>query len=117
MVKGTITRIEPYGAFVKLDSSSNPFNNNHHTLTGLAHISQITTLKRINCPSEIVQLDETCHAIVLEYYIDDMKRPPIAFYFLRIRAVTSMLTSRVITFLSRTVHTTCPVFKRVFLAS
>ena len=71
VVKGKVSRIEPYGAFLTLHPP---------TYVGLAHISQIAPDKsrRIENPQEIVTLGEEFHAVVLEVYMDDRNKEKIS---------------------------------------
>ena len=54
-VSGTISRVEPFGAFVELSSG----------IDGLAHISELGADKRVNHPSEVVKIGEKVEATVL----------------------------------------------------
>lgn len=61
-VKGTVTNIMSYGAFVKLEDG----------VEGLVHISEMSWTKRINHPSEVVSIGEEVEVVVLE--IDQNKQ-------------------------------------------
>jgi len=61
-VKGTVTNIMSYGAFVKLEDG----------VEGLVHISEMSWTKRINHPSEVVSIGEEVDVVVLE--IDQNKQ-------------------------------------------
>ncbi len=55
-LKGTITNIMTYGAFVKLEEG----------VEGLVHISEMSWTKRINHPSEMLSVGEEIEVVVLE---------------------------------------------------
>ncbi|MEM9414683.1 MAG: 30S ribosomal protein S1 [Planctomycetota bacterium] len=55
-VKGTVTNIMSYGAFVKLEDG----------VEGLVHISEMSWTKRINHPSEVVSIGEEAEVVVLD---------------------------------------------------
>jgi small subunit ribosomal protein S1 len=55
-VKGSVTNIMSYGAFVKLEEG----------VEGLVHISEMSWTKRINHPSEMVSVGEEIEVVVLE---------------------------------------------------
>ena len=55
-VKGTVTNIMSYGAFVKLEEG----------VEGLVHISEMSWTKRINHPSELVSIGEEAEVVVLD---------------------------------------------------
>ncbi|NNM89166.1 MAG: 30S ribosomal protein S1 [Phycisphaerae bacterium] len=55
-LKGTITNIMTYGAFVKLEEG----------VEGLVHISEMSWTKRINHPSEMLSVGEEIDVVVLE---------------------------------------------------
>lgn len=55
-VKGTVTNIMSYGAFVKLEEG----------VEGLVHISEMSWTKRINHPSEVVSIGEEAEVVVLD---------------------------------------------------
>ncbi|PCJ58479.1 MAG: 30S ribosomal protein S1 [Planctomycetota bacterium] len=57
---GTIVNIVPYGAFVKLDSG----------IEGLVHISEMSWTKKINHPSEILELNQEVNVIILDVKAD-----------------------------------------------
>jgi len=54
-VKGTVVNVMNYGAFVKLEDG----------IEGLVHISEMSWTKRINHPSEVVQLGDEVEVVVL----------------------------------------------------
>jgi len=55
-VKGQVTNIMSYGAFIKLEEG----------VEGLVHISEMSWTKRINHPSEMVSVGEEIDVVVLE---------------------------------------------------
>jgi len=55
-VKGMVTNIMSYGAFVKLEEG----------VEGLVHISEMSWTKRINHPSEMVSIGEEVEVVVLD---------------------------------------------------
>lgn len=55
-VKGRVVNIVPYGAFVEIEKG----------IEGLIHISELSWIKRINHPSELLKLDDEIETIVLE---------------------------------------------------
>jgi len=55
-VRGVVTNIMPYGAFVKLEDG----------IEGLVHISEMSWTRRINHPSELVSVGEEIDVVVLE---------------------------------------------------
>ena len=55
-VKGAITNIVSYGAFVKLEDG----------IEGLVHISEMSWTKRINHPSEMISVGDEVDVVVLE---------------------------------------------------
>ena len=54
-VQGTVVNVMSYGAFVKLEDG----------IEGLVHISEMSWTKRINHPSELVQIDDQVEVVVL----------------------------------------------------
>ncbi|MGB5774399.1 MAG: S1 RNA-binding domain-containing protein [Sedimenticolaceae bacterium] len=54
-VSGTISRVEPFGAFVELTPG----------IDGLVHISELAADKRVNHPSEVVKIGDKVEATVL----------------------------------------------------
>ena len=55
-VRGSVTNIMSYGAFVKLEDG----------VEGLVHISEMSWTKRINHPSELVSIGEEADVVVLD---------------------------------------------------
>lgn len=54
-VRGTITRLQPFGAFVEIAPA----------VEGLVHISELGTGRRINHPKEVVSVGQAVEAVVL----------------------------------------------------
>jgi len=54
-VKGNVVNILPYGAFIELEKG----------IEGLVHISELSWTKKINHPSEVLQVGDEVEAIVL----------------------------------------------------
>jgi len=54
-VKGEVVNITPYGAFVKIEEG----------IEGLVHVSEMSWTKRINHPSEVVNVSEPVEVVVL----------------------------------------------------
>ena len=61
-VKGTITRLQPFGAFVEIAPA----------VEGLVHISELGANRRINHPKEVVSVGQEVEAVVLS--LDHEKR-------------------------------------------
>jgi small subunit ribosomal protein S1 len=61
-VKGTITRLQPFGAFVEIAPA----------VEGLVHISELGAGRRINHPKEVVSVGQAVEAVVLG--VDSEKR-------------------------------------------
>jgi small subunit ribosomal protein S1 len=55
VVHGTVVNVMSYGAFVKLEEG----------IEGLVHISEMSWTKRINHPSELVQIEDAIDVVVL----------------------------------------------------
>jgi small subunit ribosomal protein S1 len=54
-VKGRVTKLLPYGAFVELERG----------VEGLVHVSELSWVKRITRPSDVLHLDQEIEAVVL----------------------------------------------------
>ncbi|MBA3500265.1 MAG: S1 RNA-binding domain-containing protein, partial [Deltaproteobacteria bacterium] len=61
-VKGTVTRLQPFGAFVEIGPG----------IEGLVHISELGANRRINHPKEVVAVGQEVEAVILQ--IDPEKR-------------------------------------------
>ena len=57
VVKGTVTKLTEFGAFIELEEG----------IEGLAHISEFSWVKKINKPSEIVNIGDVVECMVLGY--------------------------------------------------
>ncbi|MEE2622888.1 MAG: 30S ribosomal protein S1, partial [Verrucomicrobiota bacterium] len=62
-VKGRITKLLPYGAFVELERG----------VEGLVHVSELSWVKRITRPSDVLELDKEIEAVVLGISIEEQK--------------------------------------------
>ena len=62
-VKGKITKLLPYGAFVELERG----------VEGLVHVSELSWVKRITRPSDVLELDQEIEAVVLGISIEEQK--------------------------------------------
>ena len=56
-IRGEVTNIMSYGAFVKLEEG----------VEGLVHISEMSWTKRINHPSELVSIGEEAEVVILDF--------------------------------------------------
>jgi small subunit ribosomal protein S1 len=59
-IKGTITRLQPFGAFVEIAPA----------VEGLVHISELGAGRRINHPKEVVSVGQAVEAVVLAVDLD-----------------------------------------------
>jgi small subunit ribosomal protein S1 len=62
-VKGKITKLVPYGAFVEVAEG----------VEGLIHVSELSWTKRITRPSDVLELGQDVEAVVLGINIDEQK--------------------------------------------
>ena len=62
-VKGRITKLLAYGAFVELEKG----------VEGLVHVSELSWTKRITRPSDVLSLDQEIEAVVLNISVDEQK--------------------------------------------
>jgi small subunit ribosomal protein S1 len=62
-VKGKVTNLVPYGAFVQIDEG----------VEGLIHVSELSWTKRITRPSDVLSLGQEVEAIVLGVNKDEQK--------------------------------------------
>jgi small subunit ribosomal protein S1 len=62
-VKGKITKLVPYGAFVELEQG----------VEGLIHVSELSWTKRITRPSDVLTVDQEVEAVVLAVSKDEQK--------------------------------------------
>ncbi|MCD8271187.1 30S ribosomal protein S1 [Akkermansia sp.] len=64
-VKGRVTKLLPYGAFVELEKG----------VEGLVHVSELSWVKRITRPSDVLKLDQEIEAVVLSISVKEQKIP------------------------------------------
>ena len=62
-VMGKFTKLLPYGAFIEMESG----------VEGLVHVSELSWVKRINRPSDVLELDQEIKAVVLGISIEEQK--------------------------------------------
>ncbi|WP_343076039.1 30S ribosomal protein S1 [Haloferula luteola] len=62
-VKGKVTKLLPYGAFVEIERG----------VEGLVHVSELSWVKRITRPSDVLELDQEIEAVVLGISIEEQK--------------------------------------------
>jgi len=62
-VVGKVTKLLPYGAFIEMESG----------VEGLVHVSELSWVKRINRPSDVLELDQEIKAVVLGISIEEQK--------------------------------------------
>ena len=62
-VKGRVTKLLPYGAFVELEKG----------VEGLVHVSELSWVKRITRPSDVLKLDQEIEAVVLSFSVKEQK--------------------------------------------
>lgn len=62
-VNGRVTKLLPYGAFVELEKG----------VEGLVHVSELSWVKRITRPSDVLKLDQEIEAVVLSISVKEQK--------------------------------------------
>ena len=62
-VKGRVTKLLPYGAFVELEKG----------VEGLVHVSELSWVKRSTRPSDVLKLDQEIEAVVLSISVKEQK--------------------------------------------
>ncbi len=62
-VKGRVTKLLAYGAFVELERG----------VEGLVHVSELSWVKRITRPSDVLSLDQEIEAVVLNISVEEQK--------------------------------------------
>ncbi len=62
-VKGRVTKLVPYGAFVEIERG----------VEGLIHVSELSWTKRISRPSDVLELDQDVDAVVLGISKEEQK--------------------------------------------
>ena len=62
-VRGKVTKLLPYGAFVEIEKG----------VEGLVHVSELSWVKRITRPSDVLEIDQEIEAVVLGISIEEQK--------------------------------------------
>lgn len=62
-VAGKVTKLLPYGAFIEIEKG----------VEGLVHVSELSWVKRITRPSDVLELDQEIKAVVLGISIEEQK--------------------------------------------
>jgi small subunit ribosomal protein S1 len=62
-VVGKVTKLLPYSAFIEMESG----------VEGLVHVSELSWVKRINRPSDVLEIDQEIKAVVLGISIEEQK--------------------------------------------
>jgi small subunit ribosomal protein S1 len=62
-VRGKVTKLLPYGAFVEIERG----------VEGLVHVSELSWVKRITRPSDVLELGQEIEAVVLGISIEEQK--------------------------------------------
>ncbi|MFC5049750.1 30S ribosomal protein S1 [Rubritalea spongiae] len=62
-VKGKVTKLLPYGAFIELERG----------VEGLVHVSELSWVKRITRPSDVLEIGQEIEAVVLGISIEEQK--------------------------------------------
>ena len=62
-VKGRVTKLLPYGACVEVEKG----------VEGLVHVSEVSWVKRITRPSDVLKLDQEIEAVVLSISVKEQK--------------------------------------------
>ncbi len=62
-VRGRVTKLLPYGAFVEIERG----------VEGLVHVSELSWVKRITRPSDVLELGQEIEAVVLGISIEEQK--------------------------------------------
>ena len=62
-IKGKVTKLLPYGAFIEIEKG----------VEGLVHVSELSWVKRITRPSDVLELDQEITAVVLGISTDEQK--------------------------------------------
>lgn len=62
-VKGRVTKLLPYGAFIEIEKG----------VEGLVHVSELSWVKRITRPSDVLEMDQEIVAVVLGISIEEQK--------------------------------------------
>ncbi|MDB4408559.1 30S ribosomal protein S1 [Akkermansiaceae bacterium] len=62
-VAGKVTKLLPYGAFIEIEKG----------VEGLVHVSELSWVKRITRPSDVLEIDQEIKAVVLGISIEEQK--------------------------------------------
>ncbi|MEJ6578842.1 MAG: 30S ribosomal protein S1 [Akkermansiaceae bacterium] len=62
-IKGKVTKLLPYGAFIEIEKG----------VEGLVHVSELSWVKRITRPSDVLELDQEITAVVLGISTEEQK--------------------------------------------
>ncbi|MGB0292755.1 MAG: 30S ribosomal protein S1 [Luteolibacter sp.] len=62
-VKGQVTKLLPYGAFIEIERG----------VEGLVHVSELSWVKRITRPSDVLEIGQEIQAVVLGISIEEQK--------------------------------------------
>ncbi len=62
-VRGKVTKLLPYGAFIEIEKG----------VEGLVHVSELSWVKRITRPSDVLEIDQEIEAVVLGISIEEQK--------------------------------------------
>ena len=62
-VKGRVTKLLPYGAFIEIERG----------VEGLVHVSELSWVKRITSPSDVLDIGQEIEAVVLGISIEEQK--------------------------------------------
>lgn len=62
-VKGRVTKLLPYGAFIEIEKG----------VEGLVHVSELSWVKRITRPSDVLEIGQEIKAVVLGISIEEQK--------------------------------------------
>lgn len=62
-VSGKVTKLLPYGAFIEIEKG----------VEGLVHVSELSWVKRISRPSDVLELDQEIKAVVLGVSTEEQK--------------------------------------------
>ena len=62
-VKGQVTKLLPYGAFIEIERG----------VEGLVHVSELSWVKRITRPSDVLEIGQEIEAVVLGISIEEQK--------------------------------------------
>ncbi len=62
-VSGSVTKLLPYGAFIEIEKG----------VEGLVHVSELSWVKRISRPSDVLELEQKITAVVLGVSLEEQK--------------------------------------------